>query len=84
MVITLFPAVSMQLHKMQLHNLGHDNIIQSTETSLRKQLVQYLQEHSYTHDGSSDYIPAPLLSNDPANADTERPTELDQFIYQHC
>ena len=70
----LFSAVS-----MQLNNLG----VQSTARSLRKQLVEYLQENPYTHDGSShlrDYIPAPLLSNDPAGEDIERPTEVDLFI----
>ena len=70
----LFSAVAMQLEK-----LG----IPPGETSLRQQLMEYLQEHPYTHDGSShfrEYIPAPVISDDPSNADTETPSQQDVFI----
>ena len=71
----LFLAVA-----VQLDSLG---IQPGEETSLREQLVEYLQTHPYTHDGSShfrEYIPAPVISDDPSNADTEAPSEQDEFI----
>ena len=55
-------------------------IIQPGETSLREQLVEYLEAHPYTHGGSShfrNYISAP---DDPSNADTEVPSEQDNII----
>ena len=66
---------------MQLDSLS----IQPGETSLREQLVEYLQTHPYTRDGSShfrNYVSAPVVSDtdDPSNADTESPSEQDQFI----
>ena len=64
---------------MQLDSLS----IQPGETSLREQLVEYLQTHPYTHEGSShfrEYTPAPVVSDDPSNADTEAPSEQDEFI----
>ena len=70
----LFSAV-----EVQLDSLG----IERGETSLREQLVEYLQSHPYTHDGSShlrEFIPAPVVSDDPSNADTEAPGEQDEFI----
>ena len=45
--------------------------------------MEYLQEHPYTHDGSShfrEYIPAPAIDDDPSNADTETPSQQDVFI----
>ena len=69
-----FSAVTVQLDK-----LG----IQPSEISLREQLVEYLQTHPSTHEGSShfrEYISAPVVSNDPSNADTEAPSEQDEFI----
>ena len=54
----LFSAVA-----VQLNSLG----IQPGETSLREQLVEYLEAHPYTHDGSShfrNYVSAPVVSND--------------------
>ena len=71
----LFSAVAVQLDR-----LG----IQSGETSLREQLVEYLQAHPYTHDGYfhfREYIPAPVISDDPSNVDTEAPINQDEFIY---
>ena len=70
----LFPAV-----KVQLDHLG----IERGETSLREQLVEYLQSHPYTHDCSShlkEFISAPVDSEYPSNADTEAPSEQDEFI----
>ena len=70
----LFSAVA-----VQLNSLG----IQPGETSLREQLVEYLEAHPYTHDGSShfrNYISAPVVSDDPSNADTEAPSEQDNVI----
>ena len=70
----LFSAVA-----VQLDSIG----IQPNETSLREQLVEYLQSHPYTHDGSShfrNYVSAPVVSDDPSNADTERPSEQDDII----
>ena len=70
----LFSAVA-----VQLDSLG----IQPGETSLREQLVEYLQAHPYTHNGSShfrEYIPAPVVSDDSSNADTEAPSQHDEFI----
>ena len=51
--------------------------------SLREQLVEYLPTHPYTRDGSShfrEFIPAPVVSDDPSNADTEAPSQQDEFI----
>ena len=70
----LFSAVA-----VQLNSLG----IQPGETSLRKQLVEYLEAHPYTHDGSShfrNYVSAPVVSDDPSYADTEAPSEQDNII----
>ena len=70
----LFSAVT-----MQLDSFG----IQPGETSLREQLVEYLQAHPYTRDGSShfrEYIPAPVVSDDPSNVDTEAPSKQNEFI----
>ena len=70
----LFTAV-----EVQLKSIG----IQHGETSLREQLVEYLQVHSYTHDGSShlsNFISASVVSDDPMNADTESPCAQDEFI----
>ena len=70
----LFSAVAVQLDR-----LG----IQPGETSMTEQLVEYLQAHPYTYDGSShfrEYIPAPVISDDPSNADTEAPSKQDEFI----
>ena len=67
----LFSAVAVQLNV-----LG----IQPGEMSLREQLVEYLEAHPYTHDGSShfrNYVSAPVVSDDPSNADTEAPSEQD-------
>ena len=64
---------------VQLDSLG----IERGETSLREQLVEYLQSHPYTHDGSShlrEFVSAPVDSEDPSNADTEPPSEQDVFI----
>ena len=70
----LFSAV-----EVQLDSLG----IERGETSLREQLVEYLQSHPYTHDGSShlrEFISVPVVRDDPSNADTEAPGEQDEFI----
>ena len=45
--------------------------------------MEYLQAHPYTYDGSShfrEFILAPLISDDPSNADTEAPSKQDEFI----
>ena len=71
---SLFSGVALQLER-----LG----IPTGETSLRQQLVEYLQEHPYTHDGSShfrEYVSAPVISDDPTNADTETLGKQDVFI----
>ena len=73
-MVTLFSAVA-----VQLNSLG----VQPGETSLREQLVEYLEAHPYTHDGSShfrNYVSAPVVSDDPSNADTEAPSEQDNII----
>ena len=70
----LFSAVA-----VQLDSLG----IPPSETSLREQLVEYLHEHPYIHDGSShfrEFISAPVISDDPSNADTEALSQQDVFI----
>ena len=70
----LFSAVA-----VQLNSLG----IQPGDTSLREQLVEYLEAHPYTHDGSShfrNHVSAPVVSDDPSNADTEAPSEQDDII----
>ena len=70
----LFSAVA-----VQLNSLG----IQPGKTSLREQLMEYLEAHPYTHDGSShfrNYVSAPVVSDDPSNADTEAPSEQDDVI----
>ena len=70
----LFSAVA-----VQLNSLG----IQPGKTSLREQLMEYLEAHPYTHDGSShfrNYVSAPVVSDDPSNADTEAPSEQDNII----
>ena len=70
----LFSAVA-----VQLDSLG----IQPGETSLREQLVEHLQAHPYTHDGSShlrDFLSAPVIREDTSNADTEAPSEQDEYI----
>ena len=72
--VCLFSAVS-----VQLNSFG----IQPGETNLREQLVEYLEAHPYTHDGSShfrNYISAPVVSDDLSNADTEAPSEQDDII----
>ena len=59
---SLFTAV-----KTQLPRIG----IQLGEESLRKQLVNYLQHHPYTNDGTTrlrDFIAAPVLSTNAYNA----------------
>ena len=64
---------------VQLDSLG----IQPGETGLREQLTEHLQSHPYTCDGSfrfREYISAPVVSDDPSNADTEAPNEQDEFI----
>ena len=63
----------------QLNSLG----IKPGGTSLREQLVEYLEAHPYTHDCSShfrSYVSAPVVSDDPSNADTEAPSEQDNII----
>ena len=73
-MVTLFSAVT-----VQMDNLG----IQCSEESLRKQLVEYLQIRQCTRDGSShftEYITAPVVSDDPSNADIEALSEHDEFI----
>ena len=70
----LFSAVA-----VQLDSLG----IPPSKTSLREQLVEYLQEHPYIHDSSShfrEFISASVISDDPSNADTEAPSQQDVFI----
>ena len=70
----LFSAVEVQLESL---NTKHGEI------GLRERLVEYLQSHPYTHDGSShlrEFILAPVVSEDPSNADTEAPSEQDEFI----
>ena len=55
---------------VQLDRLG----IQLGDTSLREQLVEHLQSHLYTHDGSThfrDYVSVPVDVDDPSNADSE-------------
>ena len=74
MVTVSFSAVG-----VQLDSFG----IPPSETSLREQLVDYLQEHPYIHDDSShfrEFILAPVISDDPSNADTEAPSQQDVFI----
>ena len=69
----LFSAVTVQLDK-----LG----IQPSKTTLREQLVKYLQTHPYAHDGFPhlrEYI-SPALSSHPSNADTVAPSEQDDFM----
>ena len=70
----LISAVAVQLDRVD---------IQLGETSLREQLVEHLQPHPYTHDGSShfrEFLSAPITSDDPSNADTEAPSEQDEYI----
>ena len=73
-MVTLFSAVT-----VQMDNLGN----QYSEASLREQLVEYPQIRPCTRDGSShftEYITAPIVSDDPSNADTEALCEHDEFI----
>ena len=67
-------TVSFQQWQLQLDSFG----IQHGETGLRKQIVEHLQSHPYTHDGSFhfwEYISALVVSGDPSNADTEASNE---------
>ena len=66
----LFSAVG-----MQLEDVG----IQLGERNLRAELVEHLQSRPYTH-GSSHLREYIVVSDDPFNADTEAPTEQDEFI----
>ena len=69
-----FSAVTVQLDNLD---------IQHSETSLREQLVEYLQTHPCIHDGSShfrEYISALVVNDDPSNANTEASGEQDEFI----
>ena len=53
---------------VQLENLG----VQLGDRNLREELVEHLQSHPYTHDGSThlrDYLSAPVAGDDPFNAD---------------
>ena len=64
---------------MQLGNLG----VQLGDRNLREELVEHLQSHPYTHDGSThlrDYLSAPVAGDNPFNADTEAPSEQDEYI----
>ena len=70
----LFSAVA-----MTLENLG----VQLGDRNLREELVEHLQSHPYTRDGSThlrDYLSAPVAGDDPFNADTEAPSEQDEYI----
>ena len=64
----LFSAVG-----MQLEGVG----IQLGERNLRAELVEHLQSRPYTHGSSHlrESISAPVMSDDPFNADTEAPTQ---------
>ena len=68
---------------MQLGNFG----IQIGDRNLRAELVEHMQTTPYTHGmawlGSShlrDYVSAPVVADDPLNADTELPTRQDEVI----
>lgn len=63
---------------MQLENIG----IQSGRRNLRAVLVEHLQSSPYTHGSSHlrDYVSAPVIADDPLNADTEAPTRQDEVI----
>ena len=63
---------------MQLENLG----IQLGERNLRAELVEHLQSRPCTHGSSHlrEYVSAPVMGDDPFNADTEAPTKHDEFI----
>ena len=69
----LFSAVG-----VQLENIG----IQSDRRNLRAEIVEHLQTSPYTHDSSHlrDYVSAPVIADDPLNADTEAPTRQDEVI----
>ena len=69
----LFSAVG-----LQLENIG----IQSGRRNLRAELVEHLQSSPYTHDSSHlrNYVSAPVIADDPLNADTEAPTRQDEVI----
>ena len=63
---------------MQLENVG----IQIGRRNLRAELVEHLQSSSYKH-GSSylrDYVSAPVIADDPLNADSEAPARQDEVI----
>ena len=63
---------------VQLENLG----IQIGDRNLRAELVEHLQSTPYTHGSSHlrDYVSAPMIVDDPLNADTEAPTRQDEVI----
>ena len=70
----LFSAV-----ETQLQSLG----IKPGDIPLREQLVQYLQSNPYSHDQSChlrEFVSAPVVSDNPYNADTEAPNEFDEYI----
>ena len=69
----LFSAVG-----LQLENVG----IQSGRRNLRAELVEHLQSSPYTHGSSHlrNYVSAPVVADDPLNADTEAPTRQDEVI----
>ena len=64
---------------LQLQNIG----VQPGQGTLRQQLVSYLEDHPYAHDGVThlrEFIAAPFVGHNPHGADTEIPTEEDLFI----
>ena len=64
---------------MQLENVD----VHVGDRNLREELVEHLQSHPYTRDGSShlrDYVSAPIAGDDPFNADTEAPSAQDEYI----
>ena len=69
----LFSAVG-----VQFENIG----IQSSRRNLRAELVEHLQSTPYIHGSSHlrDYVSAPVIADDPLNADTEAPTRQDEVI----
>ena len=44
--------------------------------------MEHLESHPYTHGSSHlrEYVSAPVMSDDPFNADIEAPTEQDELI----
>ena len=78
MQFKMYPEMETVSFQQWACNIG----IQNGRRNLRAELVEHLQSSPYTHGSSHlrNYVSAPVIADDPLNADTEAPTRQDEVI----